>query len=160
MNTSASPFESKVLFPILGACDAMPAERQCTSLDLIAAADALGVGTALAHHGWIGVNGRRLKSWRTPAGKLRLCDTKNEFLCRAVLPYGQWTCADGRRVLYNRWYTPIWQRSRSGWVSPADPHEWVVWIDQHWFYKDGNPPYRDRATKAKLLRILEKFGVG
>ena len=23
-------------------------------------------------------------------------------------PYGRWTCADGRQVLFNRGYNPIW----------------------------------------------------
>ena len=30
------------------------------------------------------------------------------------LPYGRWTCADGRVVLFNRYYEPIWHRPGDG----------------------------------------------
>jgi len=29
---------------------------------------------------------------------------------RRWLPYGMWTCADGRQVLFNRGYRAIWER--------------------------------------------------
>src|ERR1019366_697539 len=29
---------------------------------------------------------------------------------RYRMPFGKWTCADGREVLFNRNYKPIWQR--------------------------------------------------
>jgi hypothetical protein len=39
----------------------------------------------------------------------------------ARLPYGIWICADGREVLFNRAYSPIWQRSPGQLAEPADP---------------------------------------
>jgi hypothetical protein len=33
-----------------------------------------------------------------------------ERVMRRRLPYGSWTRADGREVLFNRHYQPIWQR--------------------------------------------------
>jgi hypothetical protein len=34
----------------------------------------------------------------------------SDFRRRNDLPYGKWTCPDGREVLFNRFYEPIWQR--------------------------------------------------
>ncbi len=67
----------------------------------------------------------------------------------AELPYGLWLCADGREVLFNRFYDPIWQRI-DGAVLAADANEWVRWTSQRWFYTDG-----DTKNHADLCRRLE-----
>jgi hypothetical protein len=55
-----------------------------------------------------------------------------------MLPYGLWRCADGREVLFNRHYRPIWQRDRvDGYVYPADPDERVPWQRVEYFYGIG-----------------------
>ena len=41
-------------------------------------------------------------------GRVILSD-KKEFQRWNDLPYGMWTCADGREVLFNRFYEPIMQ---------------------------------------------------
>ena len=59
-----------------------------------------------------------------------------------LLPYGMLTCADGRTVLFNRRYKPIWQRTGLGEAAvPADPEEWVPYVKQIWFNPDtlGEP---------------------
>ncbi len=66
----------------------------------------------------------------------------------AVLPYGKWTCADGREVLFNRGYKPIWQRL-GGCVSAADRNEWVKWEKQEWFYTDFNSPVKCHGASKK-----------
>ena len=71
-----------------------------------------------------------------------------------VLPYGKWTCADGREVLFNRRYQPIWQRQQSI-TFPADPAERVPFVQQEWFYNDGTSRYR---LNVRLRRILVDFG--
>jgi hypothetical protein len=73
----------------------------------------------------------------------------------SVLPYGKWTCADGREVLFNRFYGPIWQRS-DGLTTAADSTEWVKHIQQEWFYSDGTPR---RGLQSRLNQILDDFGV-
>lgn len=73
----------------------------------------------------------------------------------SVLPYGKWTCADGREVLFNRSYRAIWQRV-DGVTTPADSTEWVKHVHQEWFYNDGTPR---RGLRARLERILSDFGV-
>ena len=76
---------------------------------------------------------------------------------RLEMPFGKWTCADGREVLFNRHYFPIWEKCPGTPAAPADPAEWVPFEKQEWFFSDGNPPWRDRASLLKCKSILEKF---
>ena len=63
--------------------------------------------------------------------------TRSLFVRKCYLPYGMWTCADGREVLFNRFYEPIWQRYKGAPAERADPTEWVKFIKQSFFYNDG-----------------------
>jgi hypothetical protein len=54
-------------------------------------------------------------------------------------PYGVWTCADGREVMFNREYAPILERRPGQPVRAANPNEWIWWIDQTWLFNDGTP---------------------
>jgi hypothetical protein len=75
---------------------------------------------------------------------------------RWALPYGKWTCADGREVLFNRRYVPIYQRYPGQLPTPADPNKWVEWKDEQWFYNDGT----SEARKLKaVLKILDEWGI-
>jgi len=65
------------------------------------------------------------------------------------LPYGLWTCADGRQVLFDRNYKPLFQRTPDGTVSVADPDEWVPFVAQAWFYQDSTGPAYDRRSLAR-----------
>ena len=85
-------------------------------------------------------------------------DRPKDHLLRCWLPYGIWCCGDGREVLFNRFYEPVWQRSPGGETSRADPYEWVHWRRQDYFYDDGNLPWRTPATLGRCLRILKAFG--
>jgi hypothetical protein len=70
---------------------------------------------------------------------------------RNNLPYGRWTCADGRVVLFNRFYEPIYQRSPGAPLRDTDPAEWVHYTQQEWFYDDADPePAKRRKAKAAL----------
>jgi hypothetical protein len=87
--------------------------------------------------------------WRVyaPASDFRRCND---------LPYGKWTCADGREVLFNRWYEPLWQRHPGSPPEPADPMEWVRWIRQEWFYDDGT---RDKQKIGRGEAALAEWGL-
>jgi hypothetical protein len=77
---------------------------------------------------------------------------------RSAMPYGCWTAADGRQVLFNRDYIPILERSAPGQpADPADALEWVPWVEQIWFFNDANPPWIDRATKKRCEAILAEW---
>ena len=45
------------------------------------------------------------------------------------LPYGQWVTADGREVLFNRRYVPIWQR-HPGQAAEAIEPQHIDWQEQ------------------------------
>jgi hypothetical protein len=72
-----------------------------------------------------------------------------------VLPYGRWVCEDGREVLFNRFYEPIWQR-RGGNAEPADCHERVGHARQSWFCTDADG---ERAKRAKAIAGLAAWGL-
>jgi hypothetical protein len=79
---------------------------------------------------------------------------------RVRLPYGLWTCADGREVLFNRAYEPIWERIHNGPATAADPMERVAWVKQEWFYKEPYAPWRNKEARAECEAILAAWGVG
>jgi crotonobetainyl-CoA:carnitine CoA-transferase CaiB-like acyl-CoA transferase len=84
--------------------------------------------------------------------------TKHD-LFRQWLPYGKWTCADGREVLFSRGYRPIWERVTAGsQARRADPEERVPYMQQVWFYGDGDPPHYNKNTLARCLAVLKTFG--
>jgi hypothetical protein len=72
------------------------------------------------------------------------------------LPYGKWICEDGREVLFNRFYEPIYQRHLGATAQPADRKEWVPWKRQEWFYDDT---YSERRAIKVATAILTKWGV-
>ena len=85
-----------------------------------------------------------------------------EFRLRC--PYGKWTCADGREVLFNRQYWPILERRPGEKAKPANPNEWVHWKEQDYFFEDGNSPWQRRKrsvaahTLARCNRVLAEWG--
>src|SRR6516164_10471590 len=69
-----------------------------------------------------------------------LQDNKTAFgRWRLRCPYGLWTCADGREVLFNRYYRPIYERY-PGQPARAACDQWVDWQKQQWFFDDGTAP--------------------
>jgi hypothetical protein len=105
-------------------------------------------------------NGDLLKL-KTDIGDIILC--RNEvsikklqhpmIFTREDLPYGKYICKNGREVIFNRGYSPIWEIN-NGVVSKANPDEWVEFIGQEWFYDDTTSPWLDKKTKRKCENIL------
>jgi hypothetical protein len=75
------------------------------------------------------------------------------------LPYGIWTCADGRQVLFNRRYQPMWQRMPGEQASEANPDERIPFERQEWLYSDADPPWKSEDSLARCKAILEAWGV-
>ncbi|TXM99216.1 hypothetical protein FV222_13340 [Methylobacterium sp. WL103] len=76
------------------------------------------------------------------------------------LPYGRWTCRDGREVLFNRYYVPTWQRRPGEAPTPADPDERVLFEEQDWFWTGGdNAPWRRARTLARCEAALSAWGL-
>jgi hypothetical protein len=87
----------------------------------------------------------------------RIWCSRGELYRKENLPHGKWTCDDGRQVLFNRFYEPIWQRHPGAAAEPADdPHEWVPWKEQIWFYDDG---HNERQKRSRAIIALAEFGV-
>lgn len=56
------------------------------------------------------------------------------FPMRKTLPYGQYVCADGSKVLFNRDYEPLIKIMADGTRSACDPKEQIIFDRQEWFY--------------------------
>jgi hypothetical protein len=80
-----------------------------------------------------------------------------EWFIRWRTPYGLWTCADGREVIFNRDYLPIRERS-DGEVKSANHKEWVEWTGQRYFH-DGDDRPRSALLK-RLEKVLAEFNAG
>jgi hypothetical protein len=89
-------------------------------------------------------------------GGRRIYTSKSDFRRRNDLPYGLWVCGDGREVLYNRGYEPIWQRLPGGTPTMVDPREWVPWQEQSWFYHDE---MSDRQKTIRGEAVLKQWGI-
>lgn len=75
------------------------------------------------------------------------------------LPYGKWTCEDGREVLFNRRYEPIWEKqSLSRKAVKANPGEYIRFKSQDFFYGYGDPPWLSKKTLEDCEAILRAFG--
>lgn len=90
----------------------------------------------------------------SPGGQ-SLFASKAEAIRWFTLPYGVWTCPDGREVLFNRCYEPIRQRYPGQPPTEADPKEWVPWVHQAWFYRDGT-----RTKRAAGIAAMRDFEDG
>jgi len=78
---------------------------------------------------------------------------------RICLPYGKWICEDGREVLFNRDYTPIWQRSSNGWGELIEPETNVLFASSSYYYDDRSAPYyNNEQTRALCLDVLKEWG--
>src|SRR5262245_60115473 len=84
----------------------------------------------------------------------------SEMVDRFALPYGQWTCADGTRVLFNRSYQPIWRHVVNGRCEQALPNEWIAFKQQRWLYGDGYGPWENKTTRRRCLLAMKRFFEG
>jgi len=98
---------------------------------------------------------RQLSAWQFIAAEPHRPSHADIEQMVASLPYGQWTCADGRVVIFNRRYSPIWERLPDGTVQRADPREWVRWIKQSWF--DLGSARYEKDARERLRKVLRDF---
>jgi hypothetical protein len=78
---------------------------------------------------------------------------------RYRLPYGCWRCGDGREILFNREYRPIWERRPGQRTRRADLDEWVedIVLTRH-FFTDHSPPWISPATARRCEAVLRAYG--
>ena len=89
-----------------------------------------------------------LRMFKLPMG------TTRDLMMRLCLPYGQWICADGSKVIFNRQQQAIWKVSAEGVFSSAYPGEWIAAVGSEVFFNDGNPPWRSKKTLEKCFLML------
>jgi hypothetical protein len=98
---------------------------------------------AVCNVAWTLAHGTAFERWR--------------FWC----PYGVWTCADGRQVLFNRDYLPIFERQPGELGRVADHAEWVAEIvaTKH-FFDGGNSPVSQFSVPARQWRpVVERINL-
>ena len=78
---------------------------------------------------------------------------------RLRLAYGVWTEQDGTRVLFSRNYFPLWRVSPHGDVVADDPWRWVPFVEQGWFWDDGDMPWRSQKKAREVEQKIEDLGV-
>lgn len=69
------------------------------------------------------------------------------------VPYGMWTCEDGREVLFDRYYQPIWERRPGATVTLADPYERVDFSEQTYFWSEDATALADRLRVSAQVLI-------
>src|SRR5271163_2062225 len=94
---------------------------------------------------WLGINGGL---W---------VGAEAEFI-RRQMPYGKWTYADGREVLFDRNYVPIFERMPSGPVSKAAPNKLPGIKKGMWLYKETGGVTESAKRKA-AESVLQEWGV-
>jgi hypothetical protein len=97
--------------------------------------------------------------FRSPGKSQGFMAPSKVFYRWALLPYGIWTTQDGREILFNRFYEPIWQRTEGQPPTPADPAEWVTDIrSQKWFHEDAGSN-RETVAKQAGIKALTDWGL-
>lgn len=72
---------------------------------------------------------------------------------RRILPYGIWECSNGRKVIFNREYQPIFQQV-NGVNSYTDRNEWVKDIIQTtYLFDDSNSPIDFLKNKYEQYKL-------
>jgi hypothetical protein len=84
---------------------------------------------------------------------------RRQNMC-VTLPYCliKW---QGREILYNRNYKPLWERDANGVVTRSTERYNFKWADQH-FYTDaekGSAPWENAAVLKRCEAILREWGV-
>ncbi len=68
---------------------------------------------------------------------------------------------DGREILYNRNYKPLWERGADGVVTRSSEPYNFKWADKH-FYTDsgiGTAPWENEAVAKLCEDVLREWGV-
>lgn len=79
---------------------------------------------------------------------------------RLYLPYGKWKCADGKEILFNRDYCPIWEKLANGEVKNISPDVTVPYKIIEAYYDDRTAPYYgNNESLKKCLSVLKDWGV-
>lgn len=82
-----------------------------------------------------------------------------EYVDRAALPYGFWTAEDGRLVIFNRYYNPIYVVSPDGATVPVAGG----WMTQNsrpgmrYFFCDATAPWFHKKNYKKVHEVWHRL---
>ncbi len=105
----------------------------------------------------VGPNGRT--AWPLPS-------LRTQFeRWRFHVPYGYWDCADGRQVIFNRRYNPLWQKYPGSPACRAVWCEWVDWTGQTFFFNDSTSPVSfyhgiPASVWRPVIKCIDEFLIG
>ena len=87
----------------------------------------------------------------------RIYDNQRHYDMYHNLPYGMWIMDNGDFYLFNRDYKPILfvggERNRIIVVNARDRR--IEWKHEVHFYRDGNPPWKNKNTLKQLNDMLD-----
>ena len=104
----------------------------------------------------------RMGQLRLPASSLAQGLHKMAWSTVQPFPYGMWTTGSGRQLIFDRSYTPLWERLPDGTCRAADPYEWVENIvrDEFFFWNyELIFPYRSYREMKRLRAVLVDWGL-
>ena len=73
-----------------------------------------------------------------------------------LCPYGEWTEADGARVIFDRKYRPIVRVRLSRATEIVEPDTHISYLSQR-FYHTGFGPHPSAKTREIVARIIEAY---
>ena len=87
-------------------------------------------------------------------------DIKDFKPMRLYLPMGKWNCADGKEILFNRDYCPLWERSVTGEVTAISPEINVAYVESEFYFDSGCAPYKGYDETLEIcLSVLRDWDV-
>ena len=99
-----------------------------------------------------------------PPTKAAVVDAGSRFRhVETLVPYGVWTTASGREVIFDRQYVPLLERVPDEPARLADPTEWVPFVSQRWLFGDYDSPWAKgsqiRAADEEVNALLQEWGL-
>lgn len=73
----------------------------------------------------------------------------DDYLNPSQMPYGMWRQADGREVIFNRQYIPMFERNGGGGVRKILEYCRINFEEEHFFRDDATHNPREAGEKGK-----------
>lgn len=88
-----------------------------------------------------------------------------DYLNPSQMPYGLWRQKDGREVIFNRQYIPMFERNGEKGAAKIINHSHIDFVDQEFFRDDGtnnprDPGERGEHASNRCIEILVRFLCG
>ena len=95
-----------------------------------------------------------ISNWLSSAGN-SMSDAKY-FMMMKMLPYGRYRTRDGRRVIFNRDYQPIFEEFEDR-VEFRSPHFVAGVVTKDFFWDGSNAPWKTAETRRKMVEMYREL---